>query len=293
MRAFPHRVATASAVTFGDPELLLGGERFTVGEPVTPWDYLAPSVVVSTASVDEAEFLRSTGLTELSGVVGHLQVDCPTTGSRHSANAPLPADGETVAIEVHLPPHEVAQRIEVTQSVLLDRPDGEEPPDLAAYRRGSRLWQAERTFRFILEGSASTFPTEAFDFGPAGLPPTAAWKLQFEPDSLDEPYLGAVRLFINSEHPQASELLSGRPSIVQSVLFHDIVQQLLTAVSDRFSGEVHMDFEADSVGEALNHLATTYLGVTLAAAATRLREDRAETLCRLQAGTSFLLEGRS
>ena len=293
MRAFPHRVATKSAVTFAEPRLQMGGAEFAAGEPVTQWDYLATSVVVSSVSVDEAELLRSTGLVALTGIVGHLQVDCPTTGSRHSASVPLLAAGETVSIEVRLEPNQVAQRIEVTQSVLLDRPDGHEPPDLAAFRRGSRLWQADRAFRFILEGSASTFPTEAFDFTSARLPSTAAWKLQFEPDSLDEPYLGAVRLLLNSTHPQAPELLSGKPSLVQSVLFHSVVEQLLTTVADRFPGQLPTEFELDSVGEALNHLSTTYLGVPLVVAATRLRDDRAETLCQLQAGTSFLLEGRS
>lgn len=293
MRALPHRVATTSAVTFDEPRLLIGGDVFAVGEPVTPWDYLATSVVVSSVSVDEAELLRSTGLLELTGIIGHVQVDCPTTGSRHSASSPLRGAGEVVSIEVELGPNQVAQRIEVTRSVLLDRPDGDEPPDLAAFRRGSRLWQADRTSRFVLEGSASTFPTEAFNFTFVGLPPTAAWKLQFEPDSLDEPYLGAARLLLNSEHPKAPELLSGKPSLAQSVLFHSIVEQLLTTVADRFPGQVPTEFEPDSVGDALNHLSSIYLGVSLVVAATRLRDDRAETLCQLQAGTSFLLEGRS
>ena len=289
MRAMPHRVAAPSSVTFAEPRLLVAGEEFGAGEPVVPWDYLAPSIVVSTVSVDEVEFLRSTGLTTLSGIVGHVQVDCPTTGSRHSAVSPLLGAAQTVTIEVHLDANQVAHRIEVTQSVLLDLPDTQEPLHLAAFRRGSRLWQADRTFRFILEGSASTFPTEAFDFTTVGLPHTAAWKLQFEPDALDEPYLGAVRLLLNSAHPQAPELLSGRASLVQSVLFHSIIEQLLTTVADRFTETMPTEFEPDSIGEALNHLTTTYLGVSLAVAVTLLREDRAETLCRLQAGTSFLL----
>lgn len=293
MRALPHRVAARSAVTFAEPRLLLDEKWYAVGEPVVPWDYLAHTTVVTTVSVDQAELLQSTGLADLEGIVAHVQVDCATTGSRHASSSPLSVDGRPVSIEVRIPPHQVAQRIDVTQSILLDRPDGEEPHNLAAFRRGSRLWQAERTFRFILEGSASTFPTEAFSFSAAGLPSTAAWKLQFEPDSLDEPYLGAVRLLLNSEHPQASELLSGRPSLVQSVLFHGIVEQLLMTASDRFFGEVPNEFELDSVGEALNHVAMTYLGVSLATAATLLREDRAETMCRLQAGTSFLFEARS
>ncbi len=293
MRAYPHRTATASAVSFTDPRLRLGERWYGVDEPVTHWDYLAPSTVVSTITVDEAEFLRSTGLADLSGLVGCVQVDCRTSGSRHLAYAPLLAGGAPAGVEVHIPPHEVADRIEVTQSVLLDRPDTEEAPDLSAYRRGSRLWQADRAFRFILEGSASTFPTEAFDFRSAGLPSAAAWKLQFEPESLDDPYLGAVRLLLNSEHPRANDLLSGKPSLAQSVLFHGIVEQLLTTVTSLFAGDVASEFEVDSVGEALNHLTTLYLGVPLAAAVARLRDDRAETLCQLQAGTSFLMEDGS
>lgn len=292
MRAMPHRVATRSAVAFAAPRLLVAGGEFHSGEPVVPWDYLAPATVVSSITVDEEELLRSTGLAELSCMVACVQVDCPTTGLRLFTTAPLPEAGATAGLMVPIGAHQVAQRLEVTQSVLLDRAGPGEPSDRTAFRRGSRLWQSDTTFGFILEGSASTFPTEAFDFTAAGLPPDSAWKLQFEPASLDEPYLGAVRLLLNAKHPEGPELLTGRPSLVQSVLFHSIVEQLLTTVVGRFPGPLPSEFDADSVGEALNHLTMIYLGVPLAVAASRLRNDRAETLCQLQAGTAFLLGGR-
>jgi hypothetical protein len=268
----------------------LAGDGFGEGEPVVPWDYLATAIMTSAVSLDVVEFLRSTGLTGITGVVAHMQVDCPATGSRHSARSLLAPDGKA-SIKIPIGPNQVAQRIEVSQSVLLDLQDSNEPVDLAAFRRGSRLWQSDRPFRFILEGSASNFPTEAFDFGAAGLPSTAAWKLQFEPDSLDDPYMGAVRLLLNATHPQAPELLSGKASLVQSMLFHTVVEQLFMTVADRFEGDVPTDFVPDSVGDAINNLTSTYLGKPLADAVRMLREDRSETLCKLQAGTSFLFGG--
>ncbi|KRF42533.1 hypothetical protein ASH01_17065 [Terrabacter sp. Soil811] len=255
---------------------------------MVPWDYFLDSTVSSWISIDEAAFLESTGLPTTAGVLAVMQVDCRATGLRKMVAIQLPGGDVPALLQVHLGPHQCAQQIEVTHAILLDRTSQEDAVDLVAFRRGSRLLTSMATHRFLLEGSASTFPTEAFDFGPAGLPPDAAWKLQFDPESLDEPYLGAVRLFINSSHPSAPELLSGRPSLTQSVLFHSIVEHLLLIVAERFPAEAQSEYQADSVGEALEHLAKVYLGVPLTAAISLLVQDRAETICRLQAATSFL-----
>ena len=287
MRVMPHRVASESSTVFAEPELHVGPNVYSPSDPAATWDYVSEMSVRTTVAVEVTALLHSTGLPSLEGVVALLQVDCLATGSRHIATIPVPSDGRLSDLAVAIGAHTVAQRLEVTQTLLLDadRPEGE---DLAAYRRGSRLLTPSATHTIILEGSASTFPTEAFDFASAGLPQDAAWKLQFEPDSLDEPYLGAVRLLVNSHHPQAVEILSGRPSLTQSVLFHDVVEQLLVTAAVTFD-DVSRDFVADSVGDALNHLAVAYLGVSLGAAMSLLRSDRSETLCRLQAGTGFLL----
>lgn len=289
MRAMPHRVASSSSATFAEPWIEVSGERFGPSEPVVPWDYLVDSTVSCSITVDEGAFLESTGLATTAGVVAVMQVDCRATGSRRMALTPLPKGTAPVLMQVHLGPHEVAQQIEVTYSIVLNTPDRGETVDLVAFRRGSRLLSSSAPYRFILEGSASTFPTEAFDFGSAGLPREAAWKLQFDPESLDEPYLAAVRLFINTSHPSAPELLSGRASLAQSVLFHTIVEHLLLIVAERFDREVSSEFQADTVGEAIDHLARVYLGVSLATAVSMLKHDRSETICRLQAATSFLV----
>ena len=128
MRAMPHRVASPTAVTFAEPRLAVAGQFFGPTEPIVPWDYLSESTVMSSVSVDEAEFLKSTGLSTLSGVTAQVQVDCRTTGSRHIARIPLTQGGHAVNMEVRLGSHQVADQIEVTQSVVLDTPDGPTPP---------------------------------------------------------------------------------------------------------------------------------------------------------------------
>ena len=291
MRAMPYRVATPGSVIFSEPQLFVRGEVFPPSLPVTPWDYVSPSTLRSSVTLDEPAFLGSTGLATTDGVVAQMQVDCRATGSRHIANIPLSAAMQGVPLEVVIGPHQVAQQLEVTHGVLLDRPNVEESRDMVAFRRGSRLYSEDTVHRFILEGSAPTFPTEAFAFGPVGLPPQAAWKLRFDPESLDEPYLGAVRLLINSEHPLASDLLTGRPSLAQSVLYHSILEQLLLFVADKFHHDVSADFDETSVGGVLDHLSQLHLGLSLPRAVSALRDDRAETLCRLQAGTMFLSPG--
>ena len=291
MRAMPYRVATPSSVTFSEPQLLVCGRTFSPDIPVIPWDYLSSSTLRSTVSLEETAFLESTGLATTDGVIAQMQVDCRATGSRHITNVPLTAGMQGVRLEVAIGPHQVAQELEVTHHVLLDSRDLEETRDLVAFRRGSRLHSDDKVHRFILEGSAPTFPTEAFAFGPVGLPAQAAWKLRFEPESLDEPYLGVVRLLINLEHPLASDLLTGNPSLARSVLYNSILEQLLLYVADQFPDEVSSDFDDDSIGGVLDQLAQLHLGLSLPRAVSGLRDDRAETLGRLQAGTLFLSPG--
>lgn len=293
MRAMPFRIAKPSAVTFKDPTFQVNGEIFEATTPVTPWDYLSQATVTATATADIEELVTSTGLSSAEGVVALIQVDCPATGFRRTGSSPLQGDGRVIRLDVNIDPHEVAEFIEVTLSVILDRPDSPNAYDGVAFRRGSRLLTHNETYRFVLEGSASTFPTEAFDFEIAGLPKEAAWRLNFDPISFDEPYLGAVRLLINTRHHAAQEILSGKASLVQSVLFHGVVEQMLLTIAASDHDGIPVDFKEGSVGEAMDHLAQMYLDLSLGAAVNYLKHDRAEALCRLQARTGFLGVGRS
>ncbi|WP_157073171.1 hypothetical protein [Kribbia dieselivorans] len=280
-------MADPGAIIFGEPVLAVAGQTYAHGEPVESWDYATPFTVIMSVTVDRERFLESTGLSTLDGVVACVAVDCKVSGTRYVERLPLPASGAPADIRVHIGPHQVAQAVEVTPSVVLDSAEGLENPEMVAFRRGSRLISSTRSYRFPLEGSATLFPTEAFSFAAAGFPSGAAWKLNFDPDEIDDPYLGAVRLLINTDHPISGELLSGEPTLARSVLFHEVIAQMLLTVAGSFR-TIPTEFEEDSVGAAMNHLAETYLGLSLAQAVDALGNDRAETLCRLQDRTAFM-----
>ncbi|WP_147453975.1 hypothetical protein [Tessaracoccus antarcticus] len=281
----PFRTANPGSVSVGEPRLHVQGEVFGPGDPVSLWDYMAEVRITSEIRVDEAALLASTGLNRLESLAATLQVDCVHTGFRRVERKILrPGSPTTVGVEV--PAHTVAFELEVRGGLTL----AEELPtnaDAIAYRRGSRVfWEQKRT-RFELEGQGGGFPVEAFDFQAAGLPATAAWKLNFSADDLEKPFMAAVRLLVNTSHPRSAEILSGDSGLIQSVVFHDVLEELLVTVAD---GDLatQSNFEEGTVGGVLNDLTHTYLGHGLHESVQSLRNNRSLALTRLQDVTGFL-----
>lgn len=288
MRAMPFRVASPDSVVFQDPVLRTGETVIRVGEPVPTWDYLSPVEISCSCEVDTAELLRSTGLSSLEHIAMVLQVDCPATGIRRVTTGSLERSGGLPSLGIELAPNTVAVEVEVRQGLVLSHPDPRSR-DRAARRTGSRLHPGGRVARFRLEGDAAGFPVEAFDFSRAGLPADAAWRLNFRSESLDLPFLGAVRLFVNTNHEYASQLLAGTSPLLQSVLNYSILEQmLLTVVADSAEDDISLAYDSGTVGAVLNELTELHLGLALPDFAGAIRTDRQTTLARLQHETAFL-----
>lgn len=291
MRAMPFRTASDDSVEFAAPRLQVGDAVFDAGDPVATWDYLATSTVLGGVRIDPDELRRSTAMADLDGLSAAMQVDCTATGFRETVTVPvLSAVGADALVQVRIGPHTVAGELNVRYGIVLER-EREMGHEMSASRRGSRVYTPAKNFRFSLEGDAAGFPTEAFDFEPTAYPTEACWHLNFRADSLDEPFMGAVRLFINTRHPAASTLLSGTASIHRSVLFHGVVEQLLVSASNRWSDELPAEYEDGTVGHALHELAATYLHMGLAEAISALAGDSERLFTRLRAATG-LLEGK-
>lgn len=297
MRAMPFRTASDYSVKFAPPRLRVGDALIESGKPAPTWDYLTTSTVVGGVQVDATELLRSTALDDLSGISATMQVDCASTGFRETVALPVvqAADHEA-ALQLVIGPHTVADQIEISYGLVLDR-ELEPRPSMAPYRRGSRVFASTQSHRFILEGDAAGFPTEAFAFGPAGLPKGAPWHLRFNLDSLEDPFMGAVRLFINTEHQASEQLLSGSPGLHRSVLFHSVLEQLLVTAADHnqaadaddWSELLSANHTEGSVGAVLSSLTTTYLEMALPAAMAAVRTDRARVLTKLRESAGLLL----
>ncbi len=290
MRAMPFRTASDSAVTFAPPALELDGTLFKPGDPATAWDYLTRAKVHGSVQIDSRELLRSTALETLEPLSVFLQVDCPSTGFRGTATAPVSVNGpgSEVHVELELHPHTVANELEVRYGLVLTRqlPANER---MTPFQRGSRVYSHGRTYRFHLEGEGSGFPTEAFDFEAAGFPAGAPWHLSFQHESLHDPFMASVRLFINTSHPASEALLSAKPGPAQSVLLHGILEQLILTVADE-DEELDEFFDEGSIGTVLDDLCQTYLGKPLAAVRTALKSDRDRTLTKLRDTAGLLGE---
>ncbi len=297
MRAMPFRTASDAAVEFAEPRLQVGDLIIDAGDPSPTWDYLVSSSVFGRVKVHTNELLLSTGLTDLAAVSATLQVDCHATGFRHLVSVPILQTVDHVTrLQMGIEPHTVAGEIEVRYGLVLDK-DCERQPNMAPFKRGSRVYTLARTYRFLLEGDGAGFPTEAFAFERTGYPGGAPWHLSFRAESLDDPFMGAVRLFVNTEHPAAEHLLSGSSNILRSVLFHGILEQLLVTAADRSSHDIEdwddefsMNHEEGSVGAVLGNLTVTYLGMALPAAVAAIRHDRDRVLTKLRE-TAGLLNG--
>lgn len=286
MRAMPFLVASSDSVEFREPQLRIGDLVHEPGDPVATWDYLSSIQVFSSVTVDPARLLEETGLEALDVINATIQIDCPATGFRRVNQVPVSSDGSEIPLDVQVGPHLLASTVEIRLGLVLNRalPGG----TLSAHRMGSRVHTDPRVFRFPLEGVGSGFPTEAFDFAKAGYPAGAAWRLNIKSGALDLPFSAAVRLMINTGHEKAGELLSGKPGLLQSVLFHGVLEHMLLAVADDESTTVAAGYDEGTFGAVLEELTDLYLGLPLSTAIEALGTDRSRVLAKLQETTSFL-----
>lgn len=294
MRIMPFRTAATDSVTYEPPVLHYGGISRRPDEPASDWDYSVPLRVTGAATVDPRAFLESTGLDSLEEAVLVMTADCPATGFRELVSTTLRDSGEPVTLELDIPDHEVAVRLEVTYGVLLGAERVPSGRDAIAHRKGSRLHRCERTHGFPLEGNGSGFPIEAFDFHKVdGLPNDAPWVLEFSAGDLHAPFLGVTRLFVNQAHPVGPGLLSGTDVASTSVLKYDVTLQMFNSLADQPDQPLEEEFPPGSVGEVLGDLADLWVAMGLAELVAALRNDRSGVQRRLQNALMLLHGERS
>ncbi|MFK5160319.1 hypothetical protein ACI3QN_06800 [Propionibacterium freudenreichii] len=290
MRVMPFRVASDASITLSKPTLSFGETVVEAGDDVTGWDYLTPVTITGQFAVDPEELHRSTDLNDFEPVRVVMQVNCVSTGWRSYAVMPIPTvppfSGQLI---LDIPANTVADALEVHYGIVLVADITADPHSTAPHMKGSRVFTDHRTHRFMLEGSQSGFPTEAFDFNTTSLPPQAPWHLQFNSSSLESPYRASVRLFINSSHPVGREFLNGPiPRRSRSVLYCDVLSQMLAAVALRASDELPAAFEEGTTGAVLNGLCERHLGQNLSSTIAALRgEQPTRVFTELKATLSF------
>lgn len=270
IRVLPHRAIDAPAVMWGDWEKRTEGGWSLVPQLMKDWDYSTELKLASSATIDLPRALESSGLDSSADLEFVIIVDCPSANLRLVGSAPVAsADGETRA-EIDVPAGILASELRLS-SALVRRATSKPEGDRAAWRRGSVLARSARLV-VSLEGSAGRFPTEPVDFEAIGRPP-APWTIVTTFDTLDESFLGTVRLLVNVGHPAGRLAVEGDgPEVLDGVLKTDIVRRLLMEVA---ANELELDgpFEDESVGSVLIGMCELYLAQSLPTAVNTLRSD--------------------
>lgn len=179
------------------------------------------------------------------------------------------------------------------QAVLVRTVDAVDSDPIVAARAGSILWQDR--CRVALEGEAARFPVTVIDFDEAtGLAADASWVLEWSPEDLDLPVLGAMRLLVNArrEAVVAAAGGAGDPEslAIASMIRFDVARCLVHgALGEPEFLDASRNFEPDSVGHMLRALLARYWpGDEPALLARRARDAPQGLESELQARTGLL-----
>jgi hypothetical protein len=197
------------------------------------------------------------------------------------------------ALTLPVPGASVGGRLDVHTRLVLRYP-GREPSTISPRRPGATLWTDED--RLALEGGSSRFPITAADFSASPrYPDAAAWVLEWDPDDLDAPVLGGMRLLVNSSHETLLQTLrsgssDARAPVVRSFVTLDAARSLVSGAlgNERFVEDPDA-FEEGTLGRMLFELlALCWPGVPVTALRARSVDDPARLDAELQAHLGIL-----
>lgn len=291
MRVMPFRVVQDDTIEEQVPRMWLRGKSFEAGEDISGWDYLTEMKVAARLTYDPETLISQSGLvgSELRRMTAVVRADCPATGERFSGFARMDLARHDVSLALEIPAGAVAEELEVRYEVVLDGPDSEVALNRAAHLKGSRLYASDRPHRFRLEGDGSLFPVEAVSFRGGEFPARGAWVIKFQGEDLNAPFMGAVRLFVNRDHPVSKQLIDTGAGPAKSVLMRDVLLQMIVTVASRHEDDAILaEFPQGSTGAVLDELCANYLNTTLQEAMNMIRETPYQVFSQLQASTSFL-----
>ncbi len=117
-------------------------------------------------------------------------------------------------------------------------------------------------YRIQLEGDGARFPIEVIDFTTTNFPHQAGWYLSWDPEDLEQPLLGDVRLYVNSRHPQIASAVSDfKPETagIREAVRLDLAQTLIRgALSNQSFLETPDRFAPGTIGAAIRAMIRLY-----------------------------------
>jgi hypothetical protein len=288
----PFLRASAESVEPGPWTLAGGGE---LDQRVEHWDPLMDLQLEREITVDVDRLLASTGVPDAKAIAAAGIWRSERTRLR-GPGAPVPLGGGsgTVTVSVMLNVAGVAAggNLEL-QTVLMLTGGTTSSSPIGATRAGSVLWGDQLSV--ALEGSASRFPTQVVDFAAlTGIADDAPWSLEWHPNDLEQPVLGAMRLLVNSRNPVAVDAVGeGRAPeshAMASVIDFDVTRALVFGGlwNQEFLDGVE-EYEPETIGRMLvDLLAGFWPGTEPKVLAARLKRAPHALEAELQAKTGLL-----
>jgi hypothetical protein len=208
-------------------------EGLTLGDALEAWDYNSRITLARKVIVDTFNICGDCGLGH--GAVFRLSVTILSKGSGvrtrcfhqdiYHSKSP-----EQVSIQSDIGNTSLTGSAVVTTLLTLVSSGGT-LGDFSPTKAGSMLWRDDH--EILLEGGGSKFPMEVVDFQATGwLPEDAPWYLDWEPDFLDHPFMGSVRLLINAAHERmmkavSSNMPDNEDQAILSTLYYDTGRSLI------------------------------------------------------------------
>lgn len=292
VRMMPHRTMTSAAVAWRPWEVSFGAEFVELPAELASWDFASECTVRASAVIDEQVLLESTGLPSIEDIELVAQVECASTYVRTTESVALERrDTAEYSVSVRLAPGCYSSQIALSLHLVLGRDLQSANNTAVAARRGSRLGSSEVT-KVQLGATSSRFPTEALAFSGV-LPPSAPWILNVAYDDLNDSFLGAARLLVNTNHPAGRVALDSTHAnapLVRSVLMVDVTRSLIlqVAAKERAGFDLSREFDSNSIGYVVDSLCRTEMKGNLDSVIRMLGTDPSEFESRLQASFGYL-----
>lgn len=227
------------------------------------WDVTVDIAATVTARLDLALLREDCGLptgTKLTASLCWRSRGTSLRGQLASTNLSPLAPTEEISLSGSLPGECAAQEVDFALIVHLTKRPRQITNPLAAVDAGAVLWKSTR--KVLIEGEAARFPVESRPFSSSLFPTQAPWFLEWTATNLDDPLLGGVRLFLNSEHPAAEQMMSESElgMLWRDFMRVDTATQLIRGClsSDEFVS-APSSFAEGSIGAHVNSLINVFL----------------------------------
>ena len=290
VQVFPYLVPNRDRVQPGPWRMRVEALEAEVRELLRYWDPAMPLCLLRSIRIDVAGVRAVCGLASDDRFrVAMVWQSAGTTMRGHGDCIDLAGASDVAEVDlmVQVDGAQMADRLRVETQLVLGGPALSESP-LSARRTGSVLWRDETTVQ--LEGSASRFPVEWADFRDAGwLPANAGWYLDWDQDDLVRPFLGGVRLFVNSAHEPVRRAAGATHPLpperpIRDMMRWDIARTLILGALGNEEFVRHPGtYPEGSTGRAIcNIIGASFPGESAESLRNRWRNDPFQFDCYLQ-----------